>query len=90
MDCPCGNGAASEELLQQRITDGNGRFCPAYQEKNTEIRPTVAFAELPAPQTLRNVSEHTATINIGNGSIDLYQEMGPELLGTLVELLKSC
>lgn len=58
--------------------------------KNTEIRPTVAFAELPAPQTLRNVSERTATINIGNGSIDLYQEMGPELLGTLVELLKSC
>ena len=46
--------------------------------------------ELPAPQPLRKVSERTSTLNIGTGSIDLYQEVGPEMLRTLVELLKQC
>ena len=48
------------------------------------------FVELLAPQPFRNVSERTATLNIGSSSIDLYQEMGPELLRTLVELLRQC
>lgn len=48
------------------------------------------FVELPAPQPLRNVSERTATLNVGSGSIDLYQEVGPELLRALVELLRIC
>ena len=46
--------------------------------------------ELPAPQPLRKVSERTATLNIGSGSIDLYQEVEPDLLRTLVELLRQC
>lgn len=48
------------------------------------------FVELPAPQPLRNVSERTATLNIGDGIIDLYQEIGPEMLRILVELLRQC
>lgn len=59
----------------------------------TSIAPKeggTAFVELPAPQPLRKVSERTATLNIGTGSIDLYQEVGPEMLRTLVELLKQC
>ena len=60
------------------------------RRKDGSGRSGVAFVELPAPQALQNVSERTATVNIGNGSIDLYQEMGPELLRTLVELLREC
>lgn len=48
------------------------------------------FVELLAPQPFRNVSERTATLNIGSGSIDLYQEVEPDLLRTLVELLRQC
>ena len=44
--------------------------------------------ELRGPQPLENVSECIETLNIGGESIDLYQEMGPELLRTLVELLR--
>ena len=58
--------------------------------KDAEPRSSVAFVELPVPQAVRNVPERTATLNIGNESIDLYQEMGPELLQTLVELLRRC
>ena len=47
-----------------------------------------AFVELRGPQPLENVSECIETLNIGGESIDLYQEMGPELLRTLVELLR--
>ena len=48
------------------------------------------FVELLAPQPFRNDSERTATLNIGSGSIDLYQEVEPDLLRTLVELLRQC
>jgi|MGYP000038520592 hypothetical protein len=47
-----------------------------------------AFVELRGPQPLENVSECIETLNIGGESIDLYQGMGPELLRTLVELLR--
>ena len=49
-----------------------------------------AFVELPVQQPVRNVSERTATLNIGDGIIDLYQEIGPEMLRILVELLRQC
>jgi len=39
---------------------------------------------------VRNVPKRTAEVNIGFGSIDLYQEMGFELLRTLVGLLRRC
>ena len=60
------------------------------RRKDAEGRSGGTFVELPAPQPLRNNSERTATLNIGSSSIDLYQEMGPELLRTLVELLRQC
>lgn len=60
------------------------------RRKDGVERSGTAFVELPAPQLLRNVSERTATLNIGSGSIDLYQEINPELLRTLVELLRTC
>jgi len=34
------------------------------------------------------MEKETEKQNLGSGSIDLYQEMGPELLRTLVELLR--
>ena len=40
-------------------------------------------------KTLQNVVQRTATLNIGSGSIDLYQEIDPELLQTLVEMLSD-
>lgn len=50
-----------------------------------------AFAELPAPkQQDRNVSECSATLRIGNSSIDFYQELRPDLLKALVEALRPC
>ena len=60
------------------------------RRKDATDRSAVAFAELPVPHPLRNSSERTVTLNLGNGSIDLYQEMSPELLRTLVELLRTC
>ena len=60
------------------------------RRKDGAVRSGPAFVELPAPQLSRNVSERTATRNIGGGSIDLYQEIGPELLRTLAELLRTC
>ena len=60
------------------------------RRKDGAGRSEVAFVEVPAPRPLRNVAERTATLNIGNGSIDLYQEMDSELLRTLVELLRQC
>ena len=60
------------------------------RRKDSKTRQSVAFVELPVSQAVQNDSERTATLNIGNGSIDLYQKMGPELLQTLVELLRKC
>lgn len=58
--------------------------------KETERHSGATFVELPAQQALRNIPERTATLNIGSSSIDLYQEIRPELLRVLVELLKQC
>lgn len=58
--------------------------------RKDEAVPAATFVELSVPQPLRDVSQRTATLNIGNGSIDLYQEMNPELLRTLVEMLRIC
>ena len=65
------------------MTDGKERFCPGLGEKTPG-----AILGLRGPQPLENVSECIETLNIGGESIDLYQEMGPELLRTLVELLR--
>ena len=53
--------------------------------------PAVRFAELPAPkQVSRNVAERSATLHIGNASLDIYPGCDAEQLRLLVELLRLC
>ena len=53
--------------------------------------PAVRFAELPAPkQVSRNVAECSATLYIGNASLDIYSGCNVEQLKMLVELLRLC
>ena len=61
--------------------------------KEPAVHSGTAFVEVTVPERcemLRNRAERTVTLNIGNGSIDLYQEMSMELLRTMVELLRTC
>ena len=52
---------------------------------------TVRFAELPAPkQVSRNVAKRSATLHIGNISLDIYPGCDTEQLKMLVELLRLC
>ena len=52
---------------------------------------TVRFAELPAPKRgSRNVAERSATVHIGNASLDIYPGCDTEQLKMLVELLRLC
>jgi transposase-like protein len=56
-----------------------------------EPTSSVAFAELPNPkQPCRNIVECSATLRIGDASLELHQEMTPDLLKALVEVLRSC
>ena len=51
----------------------------------------VRFAELSAPkQVSRNVAERSATLHIGNASLDIYPGFDTEQLKMLVELLRLC
>ena len=53
--------------------------------------PTVAFAELPSPQQpCQNTAECSAILRIGDGCIEFYQELSPDLLRTMVGVLRSC
>ena len=53
--------------------------------------PAVRFAELPAPKWVsRNVAERSATLHIGNASLDIYPGCDTEQLKMLVELLRLC
>lgn len=53
--------------------------------------PTVSFAALPAAKQMsRNVAERSATLRIGNASLDIYPGCDAEQLKTLVELLRLC
>ena len=51
----------------------------------------VRFAELPTPkQASRNAAERSATLHIGNASLDIYPGCDTEQLRLLVELLRLC
>ena len=53
--------------------------------------PAVAFAELPVPkQVCCNTTERSATLRIGNASLDIYPSCDAEQLKMLVELLRLC
>ena len=55
------------------------------------VVPTVTFAELPAPQQVsRKAAERSATLHIGEASLDIYPGCDAEQLKTLVELLRLC
>ena len=98
-------GGTNTGLPQQR-TVGAGRqeeinaatYCRREREllAAVETMPcssvsTVRFAELPAPKRgSRNVAERSATLHIGNASLDIYPECDTEQLKMLVELLRLC
>ena len=51
----------------------------------------VRLAELPAPKQVScNVTERSATLHIGNASLDIYPGCDTEQLRLLVELLRLC
>ena len=53
--------------------------------------PAVTIAELPAPEQVScNVAERSATLRIGNASLDIYPGFDTEQLKMLVELLRLC
>ena len=53
--------------------------------------PAVAFAELPVPkQVCCNTTERSATLRIGNASLDIYPSCDTEQMKKLVELLRLC
>ena len=53
--------------------------------------PAVTFAEMPEPKKMsRNVAERSATLHIGNASLDIYPGCDAEQLRLLVELLRLC
>lgn len=60
------------------------------KREGTAGRALPVLAELPIPRSSREVPRHTATLDLGNGSIDFYCEMSAELLQALVELLRPC
>lgn len=41
-------------------------------------------------QEKRKVAERTATLRIGNDSIEIYQELSPELVKSMVEAMRTC
>ena len=61
------------------------------RRNGTPPSTAVTFAELPAPmQVSRNVVERSATLHIGNASLDIYPWCDTEQLKMLVELLRLC
>ena len=53
--------------------------------------PAVTFAELPtAKQLSRSTAECSATLHIGNASLDIYSGCDADQLKMLVELMRLC
>ena len=53
--------------------------------------PTVAFAELPAPKQMScSAAERSATLHLGNVSIDIYPQCSAEQLKALIEIFRIC
>ena len=49
------------------------------------------FVEIPnSSRQCRNAAECSATLRIGENSIEFYQEIGPELLLAMIKGLRSC
>ena len=66
-------------------------LCVASTAKALSETPAVAFAELPVPkQVCCNTTERSATLRIGNASLDIYPSCDTEQMKKLVELLRLC
>ena len=77
------NAATYYRWERELLTAANQAPCSAV--------PAVTFAELPAPkQASCNVAERSATLHIGNASLDIYPGCDAEQLRLLVELLRLC
>ena len=50
----------------------------------------VTFAEVTAPAAPRNVAERSATLRIGNTSLDIYSGCDAEHLKILLEMMRLC
>lgn len=58
---------------------------------NPPTQNAVTFAELPPPEKqCHTITERSATLRVGEISVDLYQKLDAELLMTLIEALRSC
>ena len=92
-----GNGLSVSEWCRQRgVTTATyyrweRELLTAADQAPCSAVPAVTFAELPAPkQASCNVAERSATLHIGNASLDIYPGCYTEQLRLLVELLRLC
>ena len=92
-----GSGLSVSEWCQQRgVTTATyyrweRELLTGVRKNGAPSSTAVTFAELPAPkQVSRNVAERSATLHIGNASLDIYPGCDAELLKMLVELLHLC
>ena len=92
-----GNGLSVSEWCRQRgVTTATyyrweRELLTAADQAPCSAVPAVTFAELPAPkQGSRNVAERSATLHIGNASLDIYPGCDTEQLKMLVEFLRLC
>ena len=92
-----GNGLSVSEWCRQRgVTTATDyrwerELLTAADQAPCSAVPAVTFAELPAPkQASCNVAERSATLHIGNASLDIYPGCDTEQLRLLVELLRLC
>ena len=77
------NAATYYRWEQELLTAADQAPCSAV--------PAVRFAELPAPKRVsRNAAERSATLHIGNASLDIYPGCDTEQLKMLVEFLRLC
>ena len=95
-DCRSSGLSVSEWCRQRGITTAT--YYRWERELLTGVRrngappsTAVTFAELPVPKRgSRSVAERSATLHIGNASLDIYPGCDAEQLRLLVELLRLC
>ena len=92
-----GSGLSVSEWCRQRgVTTATyyrweRELLTGVRRKGAPPSTAVTFAELPAPKRdSRNVAERSATLHIGNASLDIYPGCDTEQLRLLVELLRLC
>ena len=95
-DCRSSGLSVSEWCRQRGITTAtyyrwDRELLTAADQAPCSAVPAVTFAELPAPKRgSRNAAERSATLHIGNASLDIYPGCDAEQLKMLLELLRLC